>query len=411
MAKVLISFLGTGRQNRKNDLSLPLSQRKYDSTKYLIDGRTYETPFVAAALSEHYNVDKVFMIGTVHSMWEEVYNCYSHMNNQKIDEDVYLELGSYCETANSSSDLDIPYKDVVEKALGGKSKVILIKYGLSQEEIEENIKIILKINDLLNTGDELIVDVSHSFRSLPLMIMNLLIYIKGVSRKSITLKHIHYGMLEVVGELGYAPIVDLESLIDVNDWISGASAFAEYGNAYRLAELLQSKEPALAARLRRFSDVLNLNHLNGTYRLVKESEGLAEIHSPFAKLIVEPILNAFVRNFKNCKNEAQFQFCLAKWQYEHKNYLSSYVSLAESYVTLVCDKYGYDWTLYKLRDKGKERLMNEPSLAELHKLYDAVRSERNNLAHCLEADKSYKDMISLLKERIKQSEPWFNQKI
>ena len=162
MAKVLISFLGTGRQNRNTDLSLPLSQRKYYTTKYLIDGHTYETPFVAAALSEHYKVDKVFMIGTVHSMWEEVYSCYSQMNGQEIDERVYFELGEYCEVANSRTELDIPYKDVVEKALGDKSKVILIKYGLSQEEIEENVKIILKINDLLNTGDELIVDVFHS---------------------------------------------------------------------------------------------------------------------------------------------------------------------------------------------------------------------------------------------------------
>lgn len=408
MAKVLISFLGTGRLNRNSDQSVPLSQRKYDSTKYLLDGCTYETPFVAAALSEHYKVDKVFMIGTVHSMWEEVYNCYSQRNSQEIDEDVYLELGEYCEKADNSSKLEIPYRNVVEKALGDGSKVILIKYGLTQEEIEENVRIILEINNLLNTGDELIVDVSHSFRSLPLMIMNLLIYIKGVSRKSITMRHIHYGMLEVARELGYAPIVDLGGIIEVNDWISGASSFAEYGNAYRLAELLQTREPMLAARLRRFSDVLNLNHLNGIHRHIKEAEGANEIQSPFAKLIVEPVLNAFVRSFKSCKNEAQFQFNLAKWQYEHKNYTASYMSLAESYITWVCIQSGFEeWTSKEIREEAKLVLKNE--YKGLHNLYNKVRWERNKLAHCLEAESSAKDMINLLKQRLKESEPWFNQ--
>lgn len=402
--------MGTGRLNKKADSSLPLSQRKYDTTKYIVDGQVYETPFVAAALTAHYNVDKVYMIGTVHSMWEEVYSCYSQLKGKEIDEDLYLELGEYCESANHNSDLFVPHKEAIENVLGRDSKVILINYGLNQEEIQSNTEIILKINDLLNSGDELIVDVSHSFRSLPIMIMNLLVYLKEVSRKSIKLEHIHYGMLEVKSELGYAPIVDLAGVLEVNDWITSAVSFQEFGNVHKMAELLRTSEPVLAERLDKFSNILSLNHLNAAAEQLRHLEAKTEIQSPFARLIVEPILTDFVKEFKSC-DDPHFQFKLAKWQFNHKNYLSSYASLVESCVTLVCSIEEYDWTIMQKREEAKEiirgKVKGKIDYSALKKEFKRINNIRNALIHCNTINTSVKDMIKILRESINKLEPWF----
>lgn len=407
MGKVLISFLGTGRLKEKESTSLPLSQREYYSAKYNINGHTYETPFVAAALTDYYNVDRVYMIGTVHSMWEEVYRYYNDKKSQDIDEELYLEIGGYCERANHTSELSIPHKNAIEDALGNGSKIMLINYGLTQEEIHSNTEIILQINDLLNQGDELIVDVSHSFRSLPILIMNLLIYVKHVSRKSIKISHIHYGMLEVRSELGYAPIVDLCGVLDVNDWITSAVSFQEFGNVYKMVELLKPTEPALAKRLDNFSKILSLNHLSASIKQYRDLDTKVTIESPFAKLIVQPILKDFVKEFRSCTKDSQFQFKLAEWQFKHKNYLSSYASLVESCLTMVCDDQLWDWTLKENRDNAKKIIGGGKCNPILKEVYKEIKEIRNALVHCNQIDISVVEMIKILRESIEKLTPLF----
>jgi len=63
MAKILISSLGTGRKKEGN----------YSHAKYEIDNAIYETSFIADALNKHINFDKIFLIGTKKSIWDEAY--------------------------------------------------------------------------------------------------------------------------------------------------------------------------------------------------------------------------------------------------------------------------------------------------------------------------------------------------
>ena len=98
MAKILISFLGTGRINKEGK-----SKREYEKAKYEIDGQLYEETFVTKALDTHYNIDKVFYIGTLKSMWEEVYRSYRDVEN--LDEDVYFQLAGEIDSFDERSDV------------------------------------------------------------------------------------------------------------------------------------------------------------------------------------------------------------------------------------------------------------------------------------------------------------------
>ncbi len=67
--RVLISFLGTGASEIVNGNIRPM--RKYRTANYQIDGTLYKDySFMSAALVKHYNIGKILMVGTVHSMWD-----------------------------------------------------------------------------------------------------------------------------------------------------------------------------------------------------------------------------------------------------------------------------------------------------------------------------------------------------
>ena len=57
MAKILISPLGATKS------------REYKEAQYGIDGKEYKATFIAKALVDHLEVDKLFLIGTRESMW------------------------------------------------------------------------------------------------------------------------------------------------------------------------------------------------------------------------------------------------------------------------------------------------------------------------------------------------------
>ena len=350
MSRVLVSFLGTSRIEKKE-----AGYRQYLQANYKFDnGDSYESPFIAVALKYHYNIDKLILIGTPKSMWEEVYHAFTG----EID-DVYAELGAFCENATKDTSLEsLPHKEKIEKALGNGSKIVLVHYGLNRDEISCNSELVLSIEKLLQSGDELYLDITHSFRSLPLLLMNSLLFLKSASVKNIKMKSISYGMLDITRELGYTPVVELNSVLDLNGWIAGASEFKAFGNAYKVASLMGrtgwAKDADVAKVLTDFSDAMNLNYISEIRKKLDEIRLIKfEEMSPFARFLIEPSIRQIVDEFKNAKYESQFQFRLAEYQFEQKHYAAAALCLAESMVSLVTECEGLIVISKKDRDLAK----------------------------------------------------------
>lgn len=406
MSKVLISFLGTGR------IKEGVSKRVYENTKYRIEEQEYDYSFVSVALRQHFNIDRLILIGTPHSMWEEVYRTYAG------EDDVWLEIGEHCSKSNYESSLEIPHKDRIENAMGNGSKVVAIKYGLNLEEIQANSEIILGLGESLNQGDELYVDITHSFRSLPLFVMNLLIYLRDVSPKKIKISGIYYGMLEASRELKYAPVVNLSEVMNINSWISGAYSFMEFGNAYKIASLIDNQstisEPKkISTPLLGFTEAKNLNHLSGLenqvrkMQILKNTEGLPTI----AKMVIDPVVGAFLKSVKLNEGKfkhSDFQYQLAIWQYNNHNYAAAYISLNEAILTRACELCEFDSSDFYERENmkvvfrwakgvpGMEAELKELALLEYVQsfvnrstmkyyadLYQKVAKNRNAIAHSI----------------------------
>lgn len=409
MGKVLISFLGTGRPNMTNG-DRPM--RDYRPANYQVDDKIYEKiSFMSAALAKHYKVDKLLMVGTVHSMWEEAYRWFYDQNNKTTIEDnaetydIYCEIGSHCEKADHNTELYIPHQEEIEKVLGGDSKVILIKYGITSEEINENITRILGLQEYLSNGDELIVDITHSFRSLPIFIMNLLIYLKNVSSKNITISHIHYGMIEANSEFGnVAPVVDLKAMMEVQEWITGAYAFKQFGNAYKISGLLKNgqTDKDAAPILFDFSQAMNLNYLYSMQRFTQRLAGIKDkdYKSDLAQLIISPVVRSFVDTFHvkhyECP-QARFQLKLADWQFKHKKFAQAYLTSNDAMISYVCEINNMSWDDFCVREAAKKALAGKcakdedekcimdsfsfPPTNEMRKWYKNHNRCRNGIAH------------------------------
>lgn len=413
MARILISFVGTGTVDNSGKHEQKFkSNREYLKAKYHIGNEDLgEYSFVAAALTKYHDIDKIILIGTTHSMWEEVYRYFCEQKGIETNEDIYLHIAEYCENSGHNSNLEIPHKEEIEKVLDGNSHVMLIKYGLTEEEIEENINIVLNLNKFINTGDEIIVDVTHSFRSLPIVIMNLLLYLTNVSNKKLQISHIYYGMLEMRHELMYAPIVDLKKILVLNKWIVGASEFKNYGNAYQIAELLHDVDSSISKELKDFSDVMNLNHL---YKIEKDVEKFKNIknktfESLLPEFIVKPIIEDFLKRFRTTQNNhALFQYRIAKWQFENMNYALSLISLSESIITYACQKSGEDWSDKEVRKKIKHETFHFLP-QKLATCYNKLRIYRNAVAHSIRTDNSPKAVIDYLRKALDLTKDFIDQ--
>ncbi len=407
MAKVLISFIGTGPLVNRGGQGEEKSAREYRKASYRLgDEHLGEYPFMAAALCKTQQIDKVILIGTVHSMWEEVYRYFQDGNGKPVDDDVYCEVAELCEQATSESELFVPHLKEIEGAVGDNAHIALIRYGVNEDEINENINIILQLNQLLSTGDELVVDVTHSFRSLPITIMNLLLYLKNVSSRNIKISHIYYGMLEMAKEYGHVPIVDLKKIQKLNDWIVGASAFRQYGNAYQIAGLLQAEDTDASNKLKHFSDVMNLNHV---LAISKEAQALRKLldkdfRSQLPELIVKPMVKAFLNNFNGTEHSpALFQYRLAQWQYKHMNYTAALISLQEGILSYACQVAQHDCYDQEERQSVKDRICKDKEFLpyELRGVYFEVTKNRNLIAHAVESEYSVGKIIDSLRKSLK----------
>lgn len=368
MSKVLISFLGTSVADASAN-----GYRQYRTAKYQFpDGDVQESSFIAFALKKHYGIDKVILVGTPKSMWEEV---YASANGGRVD-DAYIEIGEYCSNATAQTPLTpLPHQELIEESLGAGSKIILVHYGVNEQEMDLNAQLIFSIEQYLNSNDELYLDITHSFRSLPLHLMNALVYLKNVSSKRLDIKSISYGMLDIVREFGYAPVVELNPVLTMGDWVSAASDFMKAGNAYQVVELLKksgnAKDLEIAKKLTRFSDLVNLNHIAGVIELVEDLKSIDKIlkeASVHAQLVVRPVVKKFLSTFKNAESVAQKQFCFAEYQNYLCHYASSYICLAEAIVSWVCEKNGLDVDAKQARDVAKGLILFNRNKSQFSKL-------------------------------------------
>lgn len=250
---IFLSFLGKGR---------------YETANYTLDGmRATATRFVQRAMVELLSadagaqpIDEIHVFTTPEAK-EHSWEGYGGDASSGLRH----ELEAWARGATypaAVAAVDIPHPSNVDSAWDTFS----ILYDVLKKAVDES------DDDSINV----IFDITHSFRHLPMLTLLVLHFSKVVL--DINVHGIFYGEYREGEE---SPIVDLGSFSVLQDWITRTEMFLHGGNARPLAELTQ--EQHIAAKQRRDSGV-------GHYRRVEEivagwSDLLSDIQVSRAKKI------------------------------------------------------------------------------------------------------------------------------
>ncbi|MCF2639234.1 TIGR02221 family CRISPR-associated protein [Fusobacterium varium] len=407
MAKILIAGIGGGEKR----------DGKYRETNYSLEGKVYENrSFIASVIEEHFQIDKTIFIGTVGSMWDNLYEFYCKKYNIDYDEEYAMSLFETIVEANKDMDISQLKIEKFNNIFNGKIEGRVTKYGVDSEQIFDNFNIILNLQDTLKDGDEVYIDITHSFRSNAMWMFLVMNFITDLMDKNIEIKMISYGMFEIADRTSnITPIIDLNAFYKLLKWIKGAQSFKNYGNSYLLLDNIENEE--LRKKLKTFSHAMNLNYigtlkqnLNSLKKLLPEID---EMKGP-GKLLIPQIVREFVKEFDGVKKDFILQVRLAKWHYKQSRYAMAYININEAIKGYVADELREFYP-----DKSEEELLDyarkwffklEPRVSrpnfkkdnenkkiiEYYKIFDHSRRVRNDIAHSLgQKDSAINDIISL----------------
>ncbi len=343
--KVFISVLGTGYYNRT----------KY----YWKEKNNYiETRFVQEAtlklLTEHWcGSDQAYFFLTKNAKktnWTDP----AQKNDRRVkngERDTYKGLGKRLEEGNYPFIYE--YRDIPD--------------GNTEEEIWE---IFQSVFDVLQEGDELHFDITHAFRSIPMLVMVLINYAKFL--KNITVRRITYGNWEGRNEENFAPIIDLTTFSELQDWTSAANEFLNYGYSERIKELYSGKISELSSkdknRLMPFIKSVNdFSSLFSTVRgreiiagdeFIQLSDGINIIEKNSEIIVLKPILDKLKTSLsKFQKNSIINGFIAIEWCVEHKMIQQAITLTQEMVITYLCDFWKEKYHL-NFRDKAHREAMN-----------------------------------------------------
>ena len=399
--KVFISILGTGNYNlcsyRQGDFTSTETRFIQEATLDFLKARSEWCPNDAAY---------IFLTPTAQTANWQAEPAYKDGSPKGED---YIGLEP------TLSQMRLPFPVVpVDISEGGDEEAIWSVFRSIYKQIHE--------------GDRLYIDITHSFRYLPMLLLVLTNYakeLKGAEVVSIT-----YGNLDA------KQLVDLGALIELQDWTVAAGEFLRNGRASGLAELTKERvtpilkatkgksEPAKALR-----DLVNkLTTVSQSLTTIRGKEILSGkvfeeldkcTHGLDAGLITPmgPLIDKIKDSFGDfdTKSSVSNGFVAARWCYRMQLYQQSITILQETMKAYVAASHGYpseeeyytelaakafiiakesiseeEWQLgesksdptdREKRAKVVKQFLTGSAVRELHPLYTEIGQLRNDFNH------------------------------
>ena len=416
MAKILITALGSGTYNKEKN------EKEYrPATYYVEEGHPLEkTELIASAIDEQWKMDKIIFIGTTGSMWSNVYKFYCENKRITMNNEYYDKLKNTELSANKDTPIENLEIEKFNATFDKKIKGIVIKYGVDNKENLENFHSIIEIEKEIEDGDEIFIDVTHSFRSMSFWLFLVITYLKDVSDKNIDIKNITYGMFEAPNEKKETPIVSLNLFVDILKWFKGASELKNYGNSYSILDELEKNlvDKEIKNEIENFSDTMNINYIDSIEESLKNfntiKDKLNNLEGP-GKYIIPQVFKNFINTFElpnkeklsNEEKKYLLRAKLAKWHFNQKRYSMAAININEAIVDFIMDALNFPNIDTEIKtDKSRlakiwlEQIkeVEDEEIKKYGTMYIETRSIRNKIAHSLDNKRDLKEDIKNLKE-------------
>ncbi len=323
----------------------------------------------------------------------------------------------------------------LNREVGGKFSRIDIPEGVSEEEIWKIFQIVF---DILEENDEVIFDVTHSFRSIPMLGITLLQYAKFI--KNIQVMGIYYGAFEKLGrpneieekypnpESRKVPLLNLTSFSVLQDWANSGSQFITTGNATKILQVTrESIKPILAASRGKDKEAVEIREINNLLEKISEdfstnrgenflkANSILQVVKKITQLegsllpAFKPILKKLKSELDNYRVDDKTNLLQAvQWCIDKELVQQGITQLQEATITILCEKLNYKYSnrgirniissylgfgINQLEEKWKEPLTSEVAksiiselkaidcIEEIAKAYNALSEKRNDINH------------------------------
>jgi CRISPR-associated DxTHG motif protein len=331
------------------------------------------------------------------------------------------------------SESEPTYVDMLRDKLGDRVEWVDIPEGRSEQELWE---IFDRVASAVDKGDTILLDITHGFRSIPMIVFPIASYLRKT--KGVMIERIVYGAFEARNPYrtppqreDRVPIFDLTPLLELLDWTSGAEALLERGDAGLIADKMiaahqtlwrtgtgtPARLKTLGQKLQDFSQALHLSRPREVMRIAYDllpllEEARTEFErwaKPFA-LLAGQIRNeleslAFAQSDTLSQENLKKQLELIEY-YLKKGLMVQAITLAREWVVSFVLLYGgkeewrEGWLKHSNREEAEQALgaaaarrrgenaeLPEwfdrlPNKEELGELWNKLGDLRNDLAHC-----------------------------
>lgn len=283
-----------------------------------------------------------------------------------------------------------------------------------------------KLAGVIGDGDQILFDITNSFRSLPMLALLVASFVRVV--RNVTLERIVYGAYEARNQAtNRTPVFDLTPFARLLDWTTATDAFLRYGRADGLAELLNilpstTQAPVtgahqLTSSLRSLTSALHtsrpaevMQHSASLDRAIQRfhddaPHGEAAAFEPLGLLLgrIEHEYRPFAHPDPHRQDQAREivdrQLDIIEWYAAKGMYVQAFTLAREWLVSVVLAEVGEDIYDRDMRlfaeaalggfTKTNERVRRQvpPSIRSvgsnqhLRRLWEDIRRLRNDLAH------------------------------
>lgn len=204
-----------------------------------------EVAYFGLALQEFVKPDAMIILGTAGSMWDVF---IEHHATDDTLEEVRVHLMDAVQKEQVDQALLDQVTPILQNRLAIPVELVLIPYA---KTLDEQVDILRVMAEKIPPREQVILDVTHGFRHLPMLSLIAAHYLERV--KGNTVKGIYYGALEMTNSdpEKTKPVLELSGLLRLMDWVEALSAYDKDGDYGVFSRLLAQEgfDDKLASQL------------------------------------------------------------------------------------------------------------------------------------------------------------------
>lgn len=368
----LISFLG--KQNNG-----------YRETKYQLNEHCFDSKFMGADLTHIIKPEKLLLIGTAGSMWDVLFEHYGSTDERLLH---MVEKAS----KNQVDELFLKeFTPELEQKLGCKVHCMIIEYA---RDSLAQIDLLKRIANELSENERISLDITHGFRHLPMLALVAARFLK--STKNVHTEHIYYGAFDMRDENNCTPVVDLNGMLTMLDWVDALSAYKQSDNYAVFSSLLDDENAKLLRQAAFFENINQVHQARSPLSKFNQNLNSNKIDNAFISLVKADLIQRI--EWAQGSGQYEHQLYLAQRNLATGDYLQASIRANEAWVSKMVKAEKGNQSSYKEREKAQENFTKYAQDCDVIQFED-LKAIRNAMAHGTQAKR--KGITEILNDETK----------